>query len=632
MAQTYEGLLGKVWPRMNKLLDRADELLAKGETLTPGLVTKLWQELQLQRGYVTQLARFGGQAADQVTAEQRRLIGLAFQHSRAMVDAGLPPGIDNDVLAEAGLSWHQLDPDAVEHLVGSFEQGAPLGDLMSQAGADVPEKVKGALTDGLARGLSPRQVARRIKNVEGIGLTRALAIARTEQLRAYREATRASWQANEGIVKGYRRLAAHDDRTCMACIALDGKLYPTNQPLPSHVSCRCTMVPATVTYKELGLDVPEPKFDNPTAQQWFGKLPEAKQREMMGPAAHDLYKAGTIGLQDFVATKVHPLWGRSEQVGTLDQMTGKKPRGPKEPKGPRPPKPKKPLKPKAPAKAAPPPEFKPDVLSVAAEDLTEKAQKFLEAAPGLGPSAVKADIQQRLTDRLLKDPQAIAAWRKHGPRIDMRLNTVLQTDGEFHAAVLADPTGRMALGESVSALISQWAATSADSYKGALAMQESARKEFPWIKAQRSVFKATTGRERAGRTADTAEVLKQSGPFYQRFLRHMYENTQEELRAAGINEVAVVRGMKLRSTPAWLKGAQEGGVAKVPLQPMSSFSTSFVAASGFTGGKGVIVGATVDARWIIGTARTGFGCLNEQEYVLLAGPGNMQVRNLMMGR
>ena len=982
MAGAYKRLLDPVWPRMERLLDKVDDLIQQGQPIGPGLITRLWQEHELQQAYVRQLARFGSESAGRVTDEQRRMVELAFQHSRAMVDAALPPGIDTEVLAEAGLEWTQLHEGAVESLVGSFEQGAPLRELMAQAGAGTPGQVADALTEGLARGLSPRQVARKMKDAEGMGLTRALRVARTEQLRAYREATRATWQANPGIIKGYRRLAAKDGQTCflagtlvttiagdraiegirrgewvlthtglwrmvsevmqrpyvgeftaitlssgesleatsehpvllerqgelnwypiscstpgdriihhskgfpqdvdhdfrdgtverrigqadhkvavgnqaqrfaaisvrpsvpidpvdfqghieigeieidripinpclllipnpqgrkalprrtlglgfslvtaiadraaeflvahcrdyakalaavladihhwrssaflraimpiglgasgelltatvtdhanrlrspaseaavdiacadrtldlellaagdaclneagcgmlqipatsgaetptpskrarwrtpvrfalgardenrhtisiscvtkrhhqatvynleveadhtyfangilvhncMACIALDGKLYPTNQPFPAHVADRCTMVPATVSYADLGLDVPEPKLEFQTAGDWFKKLPPAKQREMMGPGAFELWQAGKVKLGDFVATKTHPLWGKAELTASLKDMG--KPKPPKAPRGPRAPK-----KPKGPAPVAYP-DFKPQMT----EDTRRAASKFLERGEKADSNSVarqaKADIEEQLTARMLKDPTATKAFREAWPNEINTLKLAGKTDAEFHAALLANPTHIGHLKNAMRGVVDEWAVTSADNSPQAVAMQELVQAEFPWVQAKAPLYRSPFARQREQLRSDVGTIVKARGPFYRRALRHMYENTQDALQAEGIEEVALVRGMNLAERPKWLEGGKRYDEVEVPLQPMSSFSSQIGTANTFMRSEGVVVGATVHRSWVLGTARTGFGCLNEYEYVVLAGPGKMQLNNI----
>jgi len=68
------------------------------------------------------------------------------------------------------------------------------------------------------------------------------------------------------------------------------------------------------------------------------------------------------------------------------------------------------------------------------------------------------------------------------------------------------------------------------------------------------------------------------------------------------------------------------------LRPLSSFSASFRVASdsfshGAARGIAVTIGMRVPAQYVIGTARTGFGCLNEYEYIVLGNiPGEISIR------
>ncbi len=142
-----------------------------------------------------------------------------------------------------------------------------------------------------------------------MGLTRALRISRTEMLRAFREGTRATYQQNPVTVRGYRRVAAKDADTCMACIALDGKRYSVGQPLNEHVSGRCALVPITPTYRELGLNVDEPTAPVQTGQDWFMGQPAATQRGMMGRGKYDAWKSGAFSLDDMATTHRNRQWG-----------------------------------------------------------------------------------------------------------------------------------------------------------------------------------------------------------------------------------------------------------------------------------------------------------------------------------
>ena len=105
----------------------------------------------------------------------------------------------------------------------------------------------------------------------------------------------------------------------MACIALDGTAYENEEPLDSHPNCRCTMVPDTLTYQDLGLDIPEePRPEN--GQEWFKKQPESVQRQMMGGRRLEAFKTGKIGLSDLVTVSSSSTWGKSATVKSVKAL------------------------------------------------------------------------------------------------------------------------------------------------------------------------------------------------------------------------------------------------------------------------------------------------------------------------
>jgi hypothetical protein len=117
-------------------------------------------------------------------------------------------------------------------------------------------------------------------------------------------------------------------------------------------------------------------------------------------------------------------------------------------------------------------------------------------------------------------------------------------------------------------------------------------------------------------------------------LRTMYELTQDELREAGIHEIAVYRGLEhvpRGRLPAWLR-SHPSGRGPVEMQPISSFSASENVALFFAGHSGgaddnsVVLTATVPVGRILSCARTGFGALHEYEYVVLQTDGDVAAR------
>jgi hypothetical protein len=109
--------------------------------------------------------------------------------------------------------------------------------------------------------------------------------------------------------------------------------------------------------------------------------------------------------------------------------------------------------------------------------------------------------------------------------------------------------------------------------------------------------------------------------FYRRMVRVQYEYTQEQFSIAGITYVSLYRGMNFTSAsrPPWAMHGKH-----VPrLQPANSWSSSPGVAKRF--GRTTLT-ATIPVSHIIGSARTGFGCYNEYEFVVLGtGTGEVEV-------
>lgn len=190
--------------------------------------------------------------------------------------------------------------DALHALVGMTE-GGPVSDLLRAAGDTVAERVKRELTTGLAAGRDQRKLAKDIQALWGQGLTRSLALVRTETMRAYREGSRAAYQENSDVISGYRWLSAHSARTCPACLALDGREFPLDKPMPAHVNCRCTMIPIL-----RNRDTPS-RADS--GQSWFDKQPTAVKLQIVGPRGLAAIEGGA-SLADFVHWRHDSDWGK----------------------------------------------------------------------------------------------------------------------------------------------------------------------------------------------------------------------------------------------------------------------------------------------------------------------------------
>lgn len=308
---------GAIWTKLQgKINGMLAEVAEQQMTLEQAL--KLERLRSLQRQTAVEMRRYIAFADGTIAGSQRRAVELAVQSVRPVVQAALPRGLPLSTLARAGIAWNTLPADAFVALVGVAGNGAPLRTLLEPLGPLARDGIIEGLREGVALGAGPREMARLIRQRFGMPLTRALTISRSETMRAFRDASQTQYQANSAIVRGYTRHSSQDDRVCPACLSLDGKEYDTDELLEVHPGDRCSMVPRTISYRDLGLDVDEPTRPVTGAREWFEEQSEATQRTMLGPGRFDAWKAGKLELTDMAEISVDPTWGPTVKVKPLN--------------------------------------------------------------------------------------------------------------------------------------------------------------------------------------------------------------------------------------------------------------------------------------------------------------------------
>lgn len=106
-----------------------------------------------------------------------------------------------------------------------------------------------ALADGVANGLGPREVARRLVRELDITRSRALTIARTEMTAAHAEGQLLGFaeMGMDELEVMAEWLTAGDDRVCGLCAPLEGQVFKIDEAkgmIPRHPNCRCAWMPA----------------------------------------------------------------------------------------------------------------------------------------------------------------------------------------------------------------------------------------------------------------------------------------------------------------------------------------------------------------------------------------------------
>lgn len=207
-------------------------------------------------------------------------------------------------------SFNIVPIDSVEALSAILAKGAPLQNLLAAAFPESWVHMSSALIEGIGLGLGPRETAKRAFEGMNYGFDRILTITRTEQLRAYRNGSILQYRES-GVVTGFKRLSARDDRTCMACLISDGERYEVADEFADHPNGRCAIVPIVA-----GVD--EPEWEN--GADWFLSQDPDKQRAMMGKNYYEAWKDGAFELSDLRRTAHSDIWGDSPQIAALKEF------------------------------------------------------------------------------------------------------------------------------------------------------------------------------------------------------------------------------------------------------------------------------------------------------------------------
>lgn len=202
--------------------------------------------------------------------------------------------------ARLGMKFDRLPVDALNSLFGFAGDGTPLRNMLMRAHPDAVDGLLNALVKGLALGKNPTEVAKMMADGFGIGLQKALTLARTEQLRAYRAGNLEQYR-NSGVVTGYKRMATRDSNTCPGCLFADGQMFDTEHEFDEHPNGRCQIVPVV-------RGAEEPTWQNGT--DWFKAQSAETQREILGGERFDAWQNGA-SLESMSKLVNDPTWGGS---------------------------------------------------------------------------------------------------------------------------------------------------------------------------------------------------------------------------------------------------------------------------------------------------------------------------------
>jgi len=213
-------------------------------------------------------------------------------------------------------------------------QGRLLREWVAELSANKMKRLRDALRLGMVQGETVEQIVRRIAGTRANGysdgimeITRrgARAMVSTATNHVANAAREEFFKENESLIKGVQWVSTLDTITCPTCQALDGKVFKMGdgpRP-PQHINCRCTTIPITKSWRELGLDIDEAPAGTRASMngqvpakmrydEWLRKQSAEAQDEALGKTRGRLFREGGLSVDRFVDTRGNHL--------TLDEL------------------------------------------------------------------------------------------------------------------------------------------------------------------------------------------------------------------------------------------------------------------------------------------------------------------------
>ncbi len=326
MVRSYSTAYQAIDREIDRIRLRIYDLREKGVE-KERFASLLYQEKRvqaLQDKTLAEISRFAQRSDIIVGGAVGEAVIAGSTDAKRLMQTTLPEGIsvapatiDGEPVSAFSPEEVGLRTGALEQLTGVIQPGQPVASIFQSLGPEASKSATDALISGLALGKNPNEIAAMMRQALGGNLTRALTIARTETLRAYREASRAEYLANDDVVDGWIWVSAASGRTCASCWAQHGSEHPLDEVMATHPRCRCSMAPKTKTWQELGFGRTPESVNIPSGSSLFAKLSPEDQRSILGPGKFAAYRGKKIALSDLVARRQSPVWGPSTSEAGL---------------------------------------------------------------------------------------------------------------------------------------------------------------------------------------------------------------------------------------------------------------------------------------------------------------------------
>lgn len=288
----------RAWSEVSvDLVDAVTEVLADAGRMSTMAVVRYQRLAQILAAIADVLEDLTAMAGLMITDSLGEVLSLAEEGTARLIAAQL---VDDNFEARP------VAPDALTAIVRRTTQ--QVTSTLQPLADDTYSLVLRELTRGVAAGENPRATAVRMvddaTDMSNFGMNRALNVARTETLDAYREGARVSQLQHDDVLYGWVWIAHLGPRTCRSCLAMHGEVFTLAEAGPhDHQQGRCARTPVVKN------DDGEPDLDwIPDAIEHLMSLPVADQKAILGKKGYTEWLAGRFPPEMWVQMRNTPGW------------------------------------------------------------------------------------------------------------------------------------------------------------------------------------------------------------------------------------------------------------------------------------------------------------------------------------
>lgn len=311
-------------PVYNRILDELDAILAKiqasKQSGKPASNRAANTESRLRQALIdiaAELTAFDIKAISLVNAGREDAVRYAIQDSEDLVKISMG-SFPESVNLES--RFFHFDKEAARDMIAKFANEDYVKQIIDINVPEALKNIQNIMVNGIAQGLPPREAARQLAIKLDMPRFRATTTARTEILNSYRAGNIYRYNQTD-VTKAWQWSATLDDRTCPVCVYMDGQIFSLDTPFATHPDCRCSPIPVTKSFKELGINIPDHKPNTGLhGEEWFRSISKERQFKILGKKKFQLYESHQITLGDLTHEFDHPRYGPSREEYSIKDL------------------------------------------------------------------------------------------------------------------------------------------------------------------------------------------------------------------------------------------------------------------------------------------------------------------------